>query len=176
MDEHYKHSIVEYSDIVQDHNKECKRGRKKENKSLWNPPGRKLGSNERPLLSVPPSSTTFFNKLSLRDPVSNRVICYNIRPIGKINKSDSSFVYLKDDSGYLHSQIGSIVSLFAHTFTETYYWAEVDLYSQACRDSDCGILFTSSCTMRDIFLLDNLSYPLTVALDNDNYWFLDDLA
>ena len=66
------------------------------------------------------------------------------------------------------------MSLFAHTFAETYYWAEVDLYSQACRDSYCGIRFTSSsCTMRDIFLLDNLSYPLTVALDNDNYWFLD---
>ena len=82
-------------------------------------------------------------------------------------------MYLKDDSGYLHAKFGSIVSLFAHTFTET-YWAEVDLYSQACRESDCGIWFTSSiCTMRDILLLDNLSYPLKVALDNDNYWFLD---
>ena len=90
MDEHYKHSLVQYSDIVQEYKK-----------SLWNPPGRKLGSNKRVLLLGPPPSATFFNKLSLRDPVSNRVICYNTRSIGKINKSDSSFVYLKDDSGYL---------------------------------------------------------------------------
>ena len=77
MDEHYKHSLVQYSDIVQEYKKECKRGSKKENKSLWNPPRRTLGSNERLLLLGPPSSATLLNKLSLRDPVSNRVICYS---------------------------------------------------------------------------------------------------
>ena len=141
LDMHYKHSVAGYSDIVKEYKEECNRARKAVEKSLWDPPERELSSNERILLMGPPSSATFYKRLSVRDPASNRLIHYTIRPVSKISQCDSSFVCLKDDSGYFHPQFGSVVSLFAHTFSETSYWAELDLFSQAImmRIAKCGL-------------------------------------
>lgn len=181
---HYKRSITGYSKILNEYemaSRRAKTTRKKnefQDKSLWNPTGRQLTSDERILLLGPSNDVIFYKLLSVHDSATNRTIQYSIRPSDmKQPGCNSSFVYLKKHSGSAHPQFASIVKLFAHKFTETYYWAVLDFYPHATYNSNCNMWYVQASLpfiKRDVIPLDHLSYPLVVAYENkQHYWFLN---
>ena len=93
-------------------------------------------------------------------------------------RARNSFVFLKESCGGERSpQFGLIVSLFAHTFTKITYWALLDFSPKANYNTDCKMWYVSAAIpshmQRSIIPLDNLSYPLVVAFEDEHLWFLN---
>ena len=178
---YYKKFDAAYLAIVNEYERACIRATTTRSrselaeKSLWNPPGRTLTSGERYLLLGPSSTVIFYTNLTVCDPNTYRLIRYS--SLGS-SSSTSSFVFLKesDNSGSVHPQFGSIVSLFGHTFTETTFWAVLDFFAQPTYNNDCKLWYvpiSEPFIQRSIIPLNSISYPLVVAKENEHLWFLN---
>ena len=185
----YKKSVPMYVQILKEYEKAAKRAANSRSMSLfpgnesWNPVGRSLSSKEREMLVGPLRSVTYFSKLTVRDKITNRLIEYSCTNLSlfpdHIPKQTSSFVSLLfHDSA--QPQFGCIVALFSHAFLqESCYWAEVEQFTLSEYDSEVNMWHVSVDQSKGNFChssivkLHQLSYPLVVAFDCNNLWFLN---
>ena len=174
LSEHYKTCIPAYSSEYEEASKRATIMRKKnqfQDKSSWNPMGRDLISDERILLMGPSKEVIFYKSLSITDSTTKRVIQYSVQPSDmRQARCNSSFVFVKDtNEESSQPQYGSIVSLFTHTFTQTYYWAILDFFTPASYNTECSMWHVPAepFLKRTVIPLDHLSYPLVVAYENE---------
>lgn len=173
LDMYYQISVPGYSDILDEYKKDLRRSKHSEARSLWNPPCRNLSSEERNLIQGLQRMINVYKFIFVRDPKTNRSIRYSSKD--KMSHKDSSFVFLKENSEQFLPIFGSIVTIFSHTFVETTYWVELILFNQASYDIDCKMWHASIDFQKDkqVFPLSQISYPLTVAYEQEQYWFLN---
>ena len=180
LSEHYKKCIPVYSKILSEYEEESRRATTKRKKNQfpdkcsWNPMGKVLTSDERILLVGPLNELTFYKSLSITDSTTKRVIQYSVESMQA--RCNSSFVYVKDSSEESSQpQFGCIFSLFTHFFTELQYWAILDCFAPASYNTECSMWHVPAepFLRRTIIPLDHLSYPLVVACENKQNWFLN---
>ena len=183
----YKESVSEYAAILTEYENSAERAtnyREKSvfpNKEVWNPPGRTLNSFERELLVGPSMNVAYFKKLTVRDKITNRLIEYSCinTPIvlSNVPKQSSSFVSFHSPN-QTNPQFGCVISLFRHTFAQSnYFWAIVQQFAAPAYDSELNMPYVSlqnvHVAQSVILPLDKVSYPLVVAFDDDQLWFLN---
>ena len=149
-------------------------------KESWNPLGRSLSIRERDMLIGPLKSVTYYNKLTICDKVTNRLIEYSCTSLSKfpdhIGKQTSSFVSILNSP---QPQFGCIVGLFSHLFVqETSYWAIIEQFIMSEYDDDVKMWHVSVDRSKkfcrsSVVKLHQLSYPLVAALDSTELWFLN---
>lgn len=118
-------------------------------KESWNPLGRILTIKERELLIGPLESVTYYNRLTVCDKITNRLIEYSCTSLSKfpdhVGKQTSSFVSILSHSSD-KPQFGCIVSLFSHVFVqETSYWAIVEQFTMSEYDDDVKMWHVAIC-------------------------------
>ena len=188
MQSQYGQLISVYARILSEYEKASKAAANTRTKSLfpskhtWNPVGRTLTSSEREMLNGPSQHVNVYKKLSVRDKDTNRLIEYSSTDVEliphNIPKQSSSFVTINAADERSKPLFGVVVKLFSHSFAQnTFYWAVIQQFAEPVFDSelkmwhvcvDVDHTYTSS-----LIMLPNLSYPLVVAVDDNEIWFLN---
>ena len=188
LQKEYKSAIPSYAKLLDEYEKASERAGISRVKSLfpgksaWNPPGRVLSDSERQLLIGPVGIVDYFNKITVCDRITKRRIeysCMNM-PLSQSNmpKQSSSFVSISIPSQLrTHDKpiFGVIVTIFSHSFAQSkYFWAVVEQFTTARYDSELKMWYVSiTATHSSLVMLDHLSYPLIVAIDESQLWFLN---
>ena len=91
-----------------------------------------------------------------------------------VPKQSSSFVSFHTPD-QTTPQFGCVISLFRHTFAQrNYFWAIVHQFQAPAYDSELNMPYVSLHVPQSVILpLDKVSYPLVVAFDDDQLWFLN---
>lgn len=174
----YKESVSEYAAILTEYANSAERATNYREKSVfpskevWNPLGRTLNSFERELLVGPSMSVAYFEKLTVRDKVTNRLIeysCINVTIVSSnVPKQSSSFVSFHSPD-QTTPQFGCVISLFRHTLAQrNYFWTSFKPQHMTVN------LICHMCPCRTyMYHLDKVSYPLVVAFDDEQLWFIN---
>ena len=131
LQEEYKKVVPNYAKILEEYQKAAKQASDSRVKSIfpgkdtWNPPGRALSVFERQLLNGPIGNVKYYNKITVRDRITNQQIEYSCTNMSlsssNLPKQSSSFVFIANPS-QLHTDempiFGVIVSLFSHSYVQ----------------------------------------------------------
>ena len=120
----------------------------------------------------PSNEVFYYKKIAVRDENTNRLSYYSTKPADLNSvKMTSSFVCLGRGEESSIPKFGCILSLFSHTFTETTFWALLEVFTQTNFDTDCNMWHVpvNSPVQKTVVMIRSqcLSSPLVAAYDED---------
>ena len=186
LDEYYLCNYPKYRDIITEYelakarNKRIKRQSVFPSKTNWKPPMRLLSPLEETLLCGPSETATLLRRTRVQNPITGRLVTYSsMSHKENFSRVCSAYVCLNHNKQQQCEgpHFGYINNIISHRFGEKMVIiAKATKFDDAKLDTELGMWCVSSCTTDStLYLIDDFSEPLTVALDKKNtlIWFLN---
>ena len=186
LERYYFSKYPKYNEIVSEYEIDKTRNKFKglkgafPSKVNWNPPMRSLLPSERDLLHGPQEAVTLLKKIQVSNPLNGRLVTYSsMLHEEKLSRVSSAYVCLSHNKQQCKDpEFGLIRQIILHKFCEQeVIFAKVARFSNVKLDTKLGMWCASQHITDnfDLYLIEDISEPLTVALDKKEslIWFLN---
>ena len=182
----YYRKYPEYKSIIDEYefdkarNKRLNNNKKFPDRGNWKPSTRSLPPSEEILLCGPSETVTLLRSTQIQSPTTSRLLTYSSMSHDRSSRICSSYVSLNHNQQQQcrDPQFYCITKIFWHKFGDkTMTFAKATKFGDAKLDHELGMWYASIDNANDsaLYLIDEFSEPLTVALDikNSFIWFLN---